>query len=323
MRISRLSQSFLIWMFLAAVTVSGFASGATEDDTEGTPGAGPGGFTITDARGESIEVTDASRVVTLGSAVTEIVFALDEGERVVGVDSSSRFPLEGLEDVPRTGYVRDLSAEGVISLGPSLVIGTVDVGPPEVVRQLEDAGVPVFILPEEDSFSGAIERVRLVGELLGANEAAAELVSEIERDVERAQTIAQALPASDRETVLFVYARGVGSVSVSGTGTSAHAIIELAGGENAVSEFEGYRPLTAESAVSINPDVLLFMDSGLASIGGRHGLADVPGISQTAAFENDRILSFEGTYLLGFGPRVGRAALELAQELYPDAEVSP
>jgi iron complex transport system substrate-binding protein len=294
-----------------------FAGGAQEAGESDALGETPA---IEDARGVAFEPLPQARVVTLGAAVTEIVFALDKGDQVVGVDASSTYPAEGLADLPRTGYVRSVPAEGVLSLTPDLVIASEDVGPPEVVEQVEDAGVPVFLVPEDDSFEGAKARVELVGALLGAAMRAEEIIAEIDRDVERANTILSAVPEDERESVMFIYARGVGSLSVSGTGTSAHAIITLAGGRNAVSEYQGYRPLTAEAAVALNPDVLLLFESGLQSIGGMDGLAEIPGIAETSAFEEGRVLSFEGSYLLGFGPRVGQAALELTEALYPEAE---
>lgn len=315
---NRSNRSLLIVSLLLAAALEAEATGVAEEAASASEA-----LPVIDSRGVEVAVTDASRVVTLGSAVTEIVFAVGRGDHVVGVDSSSAYPADRLHDVPRTGYVRALSAEGVLSLDPSLIIGSADVGPPEVIEQLEDAGVPVFILPEDDSFEGAKERVALVGELLGAETEAGEMIAEIDRDAQLAEDIAEAVPPDERARVMFIYARGVGALSVSGTGTSAHAVIELAGGRNAVTEYEGYRPLTAESAVAIDPEVLIFLDSGLQSIGGKEGLPEIPGITETTAFENDRILAFDGTYLLGFGPRVGQAVLELTQALYPEIEATP
>ena len=133
-RQNRSPRSFFVIALLLGSAVAAHATGVTE---EASPP--PEALTVVDSRGVDVAVTNASRVVTLGSAVTEIAFAVGRGDRVVGVDSSSAYPPEGLEGVPRTGYVRALSAEGVLSLEPSLIIGSTDVGPPEVIEQLEDA----------------------------------------------------------------------------------------------------------------------------------------------------------------------------------------
>jgi len=272
--------------------------------------------TLTDARGVRVRVADTSRIVTLGSAVTETVAALGAADRLVGVDASSSYPAEALAELPRTGYVRSVGAEGVLALAPTLVLGSVDVGPPEVIDQIASAGVPVVIVPEEDSFAGAVARVEFVARAIGAEAEARGVVSRMREDEARASELVAAISPDERPRVLFIYARGVGSLLVSGTGTSADAIIGLGGGANAVTEFSGYRPLTAEAVIGAAPDVLLFFDSGLASIGGRSALAEIPGIALTPAWAEGGILAFPGDFLLNFGPRTGAAALALAEALY-------
>jgi len=272
--------------------------------------------TLTDARGVRVRIADTSRIVTLGSAVTETVAALGAADRLVGVDASSSYPAEALAELPRTGYVRSVGAEGVLALAPTLVLGAVDVGPPEVIDQIASAGVPVVIVPEEDSFAGAVARVEFVARAIGAEAEARGVVSRMREDEARASELVAAISPDERPRVLFIYARGVGSLLVSGTGTSADAIIGLGGGANAVTEFSGYRPLTAEAVIGAAPDVLLFFDSGLASIGGRSALAEIPGIALTPAWAEGGILAFPGDFLLNFGPRTGAAALALAEALY-------
>ncbi|MFP4644713.1 MAG: hemin ABC transporter substrate-binding protein, partial [Spirochaetales bacterium] len=190
-----------------------------------------------------------------------------------------------------------------------------DAGPPEVIDQIEEAGVPVFMVPEEDTVDGAFEKIRTIGAILGAEREADEIVDGIETDIEEARERAGEFSADDPVRVLFVYARGSGSVNASGHGTAAHAMIELAGAENAVDGYDGFRSLTPESAVEAEPDVLLFMDSGLASLGGEEGLSEIESLRLTPAYEEDRIASMDGTYLLGFGPRLGEAVGDLVVEL--------
>ncbi|MFP4510789.1 MAG: hemin ABC transporter substrate-binding protein [Spirochaetaceae bacterium] len=272
-----------------------------------------------DGRGRSISIEDTDRILSLGSAITEIVYALDRADDLVGVDASSEYPDYALEGVPRVGYVRDLSAEGVIALNPGIVLASMSAGPPDVIAQIEDAGVPVFFVPEDITAEAAIERIQLMGEILDEGETAEELVADMERDLRRAREFVEPDAGNERPRIMFIYARGPGAVNVSGHGTSAHAMIELAGGANAVDGYTGYRPLTPEAAVIAEPDILLFMDSGLDSIGGPDEIANIPGLSQTPAFENDRVLAFDGTYLLGFGPRMGEAVLELAEAIHSEA----
>lgn len=273
--------------------------------------------TLTDATGAEVNVSDASRVVSLGGDITEIIYALGQADKLVAVDTSSVYPEEAAA-LPKVGYVRQLAAEGVLSLDPSLIIASADAGPPEVLDQLRQSGVAVFIVPGEDSIAGAKTKIAAVAQIFGAEALAEDLNRQIDLDVAEARLYTDAARASSKPRVMFVYARGAGTLSVSGTNTSAHAMIELAGGENAVTGYEGYKPLTAEAAVTAAPDVLLFLSRGLESVGGYAGLAELPGLALTPAYQAGRVLALDDLYLLGFGPRVGQAVKDLTLALYPE-----
>ena len=103
---------------------------------------------------------------------------------------------------------------------------------------------------------------------------------------------------------------------VAGQDTAADTMIGLAGGINAVRGYSGYKSLTSEAAVAAAPDLILLMDSGLESIGGAQGLWQLPGLALTPAGQQGRVLSMDGLFLLGFGPRLGQAALALNEALY-------
>lgn len=221
--------------------------------------------TLQDARGQEIDPStlDLSRVITLGGDLTEIVFALGQSDTLAAVDTSSLYPPEGVAALPKVGYVRQLSAEGVLALNPSLILAGEDAGPPEVLAQLGEAGVQLVTVPQEDSVTGAKAKIDFVAALFGVPERAEALKRQIDLDVLEARLITDAARADRAPKVMFIYARGAGALSVSGTGTSAHAMIALAGGANAVTEYEGYKPLTAEAAVAAAPEVLLFLARGL------------------------------------------------------------
>jgi iron complex transport system substrate-binding protein len=272
--------------------------------------------TVTDATGAEVVIDDLSRVISLGGSVTEIIHALGVANRLVAVDTSSVYPSELVDRLPKVGYVRNLGAEGVLSLDPSLIITTPDAGPPEVLEQLRDTGVAIFIVPDEDSIEGAKAKIRAIAEVFERQSQAEDLVRQIELDMLEAQLVVDSVAAAEPPSVMFIYARGAGALSVSGVDTSAHAMIALARGVNAVTEYQGYRPLTAEAAVTAAPEVLLFLTRGLESVGGVSGLAELPGLALTPAYEAERIIAMDDLYLLGFGPRVGQAVLELTRALY-------
>lgn len=270
---------------------------------------------VLDADGNLVVIEDLSRIITLGGPVTEIVFALGAGENVVAVDSSSSYPTS-VSDLPQVGYQRRLSAEGVLALNPSVILATTEAGPAEAIQQLKDSGVAVLLLESEDSEAGVARKVRALAQALGRDAEGETLIAQIRSDLDEARAYVQ---ASDiRPKVMFIYARGAGAVSVAGLNTGADVMIDLAGGVNAVAEFEDYRPLTAEAAIAAEPDVILMFTGGLQSLGGNEGLLALPGIAQTPAAESGRIVAMDGLFLLNFGPRMGKAALDLAQRIRED-----
>ena len=282
--------------FFALMTVLGQA--CLNFSTAGHAGEVPGG---------------TERIVTLGGTITEIVFALGAGERVVGVDASSSFP-DAANRLPRVAYHRRLSAEGVLSLSPTLIIATTEAGPPEALRQIESAGVRLLVLPHEATVDGAVDMVNGIAAALSARETGAALIRNLKEDLVRVES---SIPRTGtRARVLFLYARGQGTLMVAGRETEADAMIDLAGGANAVRGYSGYKPLTSEAAVAAAPDVILLMDSGLESIGGVQGLWQLPGLALTPAGKQGRVASMDGLLLLGFGPRLGQAVLELNRALY-------
>jgi iron complex transport system substrate-binding protein len=255
-----------------------------------------------------------SRIVTLGGSVTEIVYALGAGGQVVGVDASSIYP-EAATEKPDVGYFREVPAEGVLSLDPSLILALEGTGPPAVLDQFRSAGVRTVLVPDEPSVTGTKQKIRKIGDLLGREAAADSLIRRMEQDLEEARALRQEVATTPR--VLFIYARGTGSMSVAGRGSSAEAMIELAGAENAITGFEGYKPMAAEAVVSAEPDVILMLTRGLESIGGVEGLLKQPGIPLTPAGKNRRIVAMDDLLLLGFGPRLGTAVKRLTKKLHP------
>ncbi len=261
----------------------------------------------------------APRIVSVGGSLTEIVYALGASDALVGTDTSSGYP-EAATRLPQVGYQRRLSAEGVLSLNPTLVLATADAGPPAAMEQIRSAGVPVLTAPSARTPEGIKEKIRTVAQALGREERGEELTRVLDADLLLAKAFVAG--ANKKPRVLFIYARGQGTMMVSGSGTSAHTMIQLSGAENAVSGYDNYKPLTAEAVVAAEPDVILMLSSGLASLGGVDGLLKAPGVALTPAGMNRRIVAMDGLYLLGFGPRTGKAVLELAREFHSETCVS-
>jgi len=250
----------------------------------------------------------APRIVSLSGTVSEIICDLGLQSQLVGVDVTSTFP-EALTKLPKVGHNRNISAEGVLALTPTIVVGTAESLKPEVVSQLKSAGITVQLFTQEYSVAGTKKLIQQVAAAFNAAAKVPALLKKLDADLARTKKPAKA------PKVLFIYARGTGTMMVAGQGTPLEKVIGLAGGQNAATGFSDFKPLTAEALVAANPDMLLLFDSGLQSLGGKAGLLKVPGVAQTNAGRTGRVVEMDGQLLSGFGPRLGQATTELAKKL--------
>ncbi len=264
---------------------------------------------VVDATGATVTVRDDSRIVSIGGAVTETIYALGAGSKIVGTDSSSLFP-EAATKLPQVGYSRALATEGILSLNPTLILASQEAGPAPVLSQLRDSGATIVMVPNgSPGVEEAQQKIRLIAEALGLKPAGDQLAEKV-----AAEAAAVRRPAK-KPRVLFIYARGGATLNVAGTGTAANAAIEAAGGINAVTGYAGYKPLTAEAAVTAAPDIILIPSRGLESAGGLEALLQQPGLAQTPAGKMKRVIAMDDLLLLGFGPRTGEAMAALAKQL--------
>lgn len=254
----------------------------------------------------------AKRIVSAGGSVTEILHALGAEGRIVARDTTSVFPPTVIS-LPDIGYVRRLSPEGVLSVNPDMIIAIEGAGPQETIDVLSSAQIPFVTIPEGYTREAVGQKIRAVGAALG-EEAAAEVLAQ-QVDAEIASAVETAEGQSDGKRVLFVLSAKGGKIMASGTGTAAAGIIEMAGGVNAVTAFEGYKPLTDEAVTLAAPDVIVMMKARGAPTGSDEDLFAQPSIATTPAGQNKALLRIDGMHLLGFGPRTGSAVTDLAQAL--------
>lgn len=262
----------------------------------------------------------AQRVLTIGGSLTEIVYALGEEDRLVGRDQTSQYPAEA-RSLPDVGYMRALSAEGVLSIDPDLIIALEGAGPREAMEVIETASVPIVTVPERYDAKGVIAKIEAVGAALGVPEKASELAERVRNELDASATVVGS--AEDPATILFILSLEGGHIMASGTGTAADGMIVMAGGMNAITAFTGYKQLTDEAIIEAAPDVILLMDRG----GATHDpavdeIAAHPALSATPAAQSSRIIRMDGSYLLGFGPRTAEAMTELSRALYPPADAA-
>lgn len=253
-----------------------------------------------------------SRVVAAGGSVAEIVYALGAGDRLIARDTTSSFPPE-VTALPDVGYVRALSSENLIAMDPDLILTEHDAGPPEVIEMLRRTGIPLVSVPQALDPDGVIAKIDTVATALGLPDEGAALASQTMASLDKARHAGADLPQSPR--VLFILSMQGGRLMAGGADTSAAAMIALAGGTNAMTAFTGYKPVTDEAVIAAAPDVILMMDRG-----GDHEitLRDIQthaALALTPAGAQSRVITMDGLYLLGFGPRTGEAAQALTAEL--------
>jgi iron complex transport system substrate-binding protein len=260
------------------------------------------------------------RIVSVGGALTETLYALGARGDLVGADTTSLFP-EAARQLPSVGYARALSAEGVLSLRPTLVVASHEAGPPAVLRQIEAARVPLALLDTDHRYEGVVARTQRLAELCGRVEAGRVLAAELQQRWAKTQdqVARRAAGGKPAPRVLFVLSHSMAQVRVSGSGTAADSMLRYAGAVNVLASIDGYKPLTPEAAIAAAPDVILATEQGLQAAGGIDGLLKAPGLAQTPAGRARRVVALEALLLLGFGPRLPQAVAALADALHGKA----
>lgn len=249
------------------------------------------------------------RIISIGGALTEIIYALEANENLVGVDTTSLYP-QAATLLPSVGYTRTLSSEGILALAPTLVVASEEAGPPTVLQQIANAGVPLKVLPADHRFEGMLNRITTLGELLGRQSSAQKLMDKLKSDWQQVNQ-SVLLRNTPSPKVLFILSPSSNQILVGGKGTGAQAMLDYAKATNAIQDMDGFKPLTPEAIIAAQPDVILLTEQGLNGIGSIDSVLKLPGISQTPAGEKHRIIALEAMFLLGFGPRMPAALLAL------------
>lgn len=262
------------------------------------------------------EAAEPRRIVSIGGAVTETVYALGLDDRLIAVDATSLYPAAARR-LPNVGYMRTLSAEPILALAPDLVLADGDAGPDTALAQLRDAGVAVVTVAKATAVADVPSRIRRIAAALAVPAAGEALAEAVGPPALRIAAAAAALP--DKPRVLFLLSIGQGAPLAAGTGTAAAGIIAAAGGVNAIDLYPGYKPVSPEAAVAAAPDVILVTERTADLLGGAAAVLGRAEIAPTPAGRARRIVVMDAMLLLGFGPRVAEAVETLARALHPAA----
>jgi iron complex transport system substrate-binding protein len=259
----------------------------------------------------SDQVPANQKIISLNGTVSEILVGLGLEPNIIGTDVTSNYP-ESLKSKPKVGHNRNISAEGIIALQPDVVTGLTAEIKPELAAQLKTAGIKLVLFTQEFSADGTRKLINDVAASFGGQQQAAGMIKKLDADLAAANKMNK---TTTKPKILFIYARGTGTMMVAGDNTPLTKIIQLAGGQNAVTGFNDYKPLTSEALVAANPDVILLFSSGMESLGGTAGLLNVQGVTQTNAGKNKKFITMDGELLTGFGPRLGQAVAQLSLKL--------
>ncbi|MBW3468418.1 heme/hemin ABC transporter substrate-binding protein [Arthrospiribacter ruber] len=259
------------------------------------------------------EKLEDMKIITAGGTITEVVFELGFGEKIIATDITSTYP-SSMQQLPSIGYRNQIKAEGILALGPDIILAEEGYLSNDVVNQLKESGIAIKFFKKPVKVEETIDLIHDLADYLEVSEKGNELVNDLQDDLQLLEEKTSS-EKNSKPKVAFLMARGEEMVFLAGEETFASSIIDLAGGQHAGEGFKDFIPLTPESLVRISPDYLLFFESGIQSLGGQQGLKKIRGIEQTPAFADGNIIAFDGHYLSGFGPRVGKAALELAEAL--------
>lgn len=260
------------------------------------------------------------RWVSAGGALTEWVIALGGASKLVGVDTTSQYP-DSLKTLPSIGYQRQLSAEGILSVRPQILIGTEEMGPPPVLSQIRSAGVQIELFSAKPDLMTLQDSLKHLGLLLGAEDRAAQLFKSYQQmlDQERGR-VTQAQLTQKSPGVLLLLGHAGGKPLIAGKDTAADWLLQQAGGHN-LATHTGYKPFSVESLVSLDPEVLVFADRALTGDAARAALfKENPILSSTRAAKDGRVMELDPTLLVGgLGPRLPDAMKKLSDAFYPDS----
>lgn len=250
-----------------------------------------------------------ARVVGLGGGVTEIVYALDAGRMLVGADISSIFPPAALK-LPKVGYYRTFSVEGVASLKPDVVLASDQSGPPQALEQVRKLGSKVVILPSEPTLQALDQRILGVATALDIPAKGQALVDKLHAELRDIK------PVTEPVRVLMVSSH-TGKMQAVGEDTAGDAMLKLAGATNVLAGQKGFKPFSAEAAAALRPDVIVTTTMSVSASGNAEAFLAQPGLNATPAARARRIIVMDDLLLLGFGPRLPEALRLLQDGLAP------
>lgn len=255
------------------------------------------------------------RIVTMGGAVTETVFALGAGDKVIACDRSSFYPPQ-VRNLPQVGVVMSISPEGVLAMNPSLILTSSRIGPEAAAKQLRESGVPYLQIPVLTTAENLCDSIRSIGKAIKKEKEAENLVEKIKDQLAEAKKLGENRTSPK---VIFLVGHGAQPIAT-GSETQANAIITLAGGKNCFADFRGSKPVSEEAVLEMQPDFILLSvmnGEGRDETDSRKALIQM-GFKNLDSLSNTRVVTLDTSYFLSMGPRTGEAAVALAKIFFTE-----
>ena len=257
---------------------------------------------------------DHSRIIIAGGSLTEIVFFLGLEDKLIGVDITSNFP-ESAKEIPSIGYVRTLSAEGILSLKPSLILGENDMGPPMVIDQIQKTSVDLRIIPEKRSVIGILEKINCIGSIINYKSEAATLINDKLIAMVDELLKLQKTNSTKNTKAMLILSMGGTSPVVAGRNTSGNGFINMIGAQNIFISHEGWKPVSEESILKNNPDIIIIPKREVHKNSSIKLFLDSSHLKKTKAVKKNNIISEDAMAMLGFGPRTIDIALKTSRSI--------
>tara|TARA_B100000676_G_C18050793_1_gene831032 strand:- start:1263 stop:2141 length:879 start_codon:yes stop_codon:yes gene_type:complete len=245
---------------------------------------------------------DPSRIVSIGSSITEIIYFLNSQDQIIAIDITSNFP-EDAKKFPSVGYIRNLSAEGLLSTNPSIIISEDDIGPKNIIKQIQDTKTELRIIPEEQTLNGIIQKIQCVGNIIGQQKEAEEKISsEINPVINKIKEIKKEKDLSNIKIMMILSTEGNSTV-VAGSNTSGDSFIKMLGATNIFESINGWKAVTAETILLKNPDYIIIPEKDLHKQSNVNTISENVILKETNAGKNNGYIIKDGMAILGYGPR--------------------
>ncbi|KGX90861.1 iron ABC transporter substrate-binding protein [Pontibacillus halophilus JSM 076056 = DSM 19796] len=295
---------------------NGNDAGSSQSSSQNTEESSTFPVTLTDASGEEVTLQkDPETIVSLIPSNTEILFAVNAGEEVIGVTENDDYPSD-VETIDHVGGM-ELNVEKIISLQPDLVLGHEIAlqSSTEAYDQIEEAGIPVYVVSEATSFDEVYDTIETIGTLTGESQSATSLIDKMKSDLTEIEEKAASIEEENEKRV-FVESSPAPEIYAPGKGTFVNQMLEMIHANNVLSDQDGWVQVNAEAVVDYQPNVIMvaynYTENPVEAVLSRNGWDSIPAIQEEAVYLIDTNL------LSRPGPRLVEGVEQLAETIYPE-----